>query len=704
MSSRHYYSVTLFVIMLIFCTPYLFPNIAETQQQNSSPQNASILHTTSPDRTLQLSLIITNGALNYKVNYKDSVVIRPSRLGLRFLEQYGFDEKLQIVESTETKNNDTWEQPWGERRFIKNNYVELLTKLERTDTKQYINIRFRVFNDGIGFRYEIPEQKNFDSVSITDELSEFNMDENATTWWIPARQWNRYEYLYQNTPLRKINMVHTPVTMQLPTGVHVSLHEAALVNYSGMSIEQGRGGNLKANLAPRSDGTLVKTSVPFHTPWRTIQISPDASGLVNSNLILNLNEPNKLGDVSWFTPGKYMGIWWAMHIRERTWGNDGIHGATTEETMRYMDFAAEHGFDGVLVEGWNIGWDGEWFNNGDVFNFTKSYDDFDITAVAAHGRKVGTRLIGHHETSGNISNYENQMDAAFALYEKYDVAIVKTGYVADAGNIKRIDESGVAKYEFHDGQAMVEHHLKVVKKAAEHKIAINPHEPVKDTGLRRTYPNWVSREGARGMEYSAWGVPPNPPEHTTILPFTRLLSGPMDYTPGIFELRPSELPQVRKDMPRHNVRSRVETTLAKQLALYLTIYSPIQMAADLPEHYEKRMDAFQFIKDVPADWEHSIALQAEIGDYLVIARKDRNSADWYLGAITDEQQRDFNIPLNFLDKNIKYLAQIYRDGPKADYDSNPYDIVIEEKIFFAKDSLTLRLGKGGGGAIRFIPQ
>ncbi|NNC97238.1 MAG: glycoside hydrolase family 97 protein [Gammaproteobacteria bacterium] len=670
--------------------------------ENTLQQETTTLKIGSPDGLIDFSLSDENGQLRYSVTRGAAEVIHSSRLGLRFIEQHGFDEKLRIVSSSQSSVDTSWEQPWGERQFIKDQHNELLVLIERTDRPQLMSMRVRVFNDGLGFRYEVPEQAGFKSVSINDELTEFNLDENATTWWIPAREWNRYEYLYEKSPLNKVKMVHTPVTLKLSDGTHVSLHEAALLDYSGMSLEKLRSGNLKANLAPRSDGVLVKTKAPFKTPWRTIQIASDAVGLMNSDLILNLNEPNQLGDVSWFTPGKYIGIWWAMHMRERTWGNDGIHGATTEETMRYMDFAAQHGFNGVLVEGWNLGWDGDWFHNGDVFNFTRSYPDFDIAAVAAYGKKVDVPLIGHHETSGNITNYENQMDAAFDLYEKSGVQVIKTGYVADAGDIKRIDANGIAQYEFHDGQHMVDHHIKVVKKAAQHKISINPHEPVKDTGLRRTYPNWVSREGARGMEFSAWGVPPNPPEHTTILPFTRLLSGPMDYTPGIFELRPSELPPVREDMPRNDVRSRVETTLAKQLALYLTIYSPIQMVADLPEHYAKHMNAFQFIKDVPTDWSESKALQGEIGDFLVIARKDRNSEDWYLGAITDEQARDFSIPLVFLEAGKQYTAQIYRDGPLANYDSNPYDIVIEERTLGSTDTLSLSLGNGGGAAIRFI--
>jgi alpha-glucosidase len=355
-----------------------------------------------------------------------------------------------------------------------------------------------------------------------------------------------------------------------------------------------------------------------------------------------------------------------------------------------MDFAAKYGFDGVLVEGWNVGWDGDWFFNGDLFSFTESYPDFDIRAVSRHGEELGVRLIGHHETSGNVTNYANQMDDAFDLYESMGVRQVKTGYVADAGNIKRVDDQGMAHYEWHDGQFMVDQYLLSVTEAAKRKISINTHEPIKDTGLRRTYPNWLSREGARGQEFNAWGNPPNPPEHTAILPYTRLLAGPMDFTPGIFNLTFQGM-----DSPQ-----RVETTLAKQLALYVTIYSPVQMAADLPENYEARLDAFQFIRDVPADWEESIALAGEVGDFAVIARQERGGEDWFLGAVTDEEARQVSIPLDFLTEGRNYTAQIYRDGPDADWKSNPYSIVIEEQQVKHGDFIQLSLAAGGGTAIR----
>ncbi len=645
----------------------------------------------------------------YRVDKGNKAIIDPSILGMRFAAQHGFDADLVITESKTTSRDQTWEQPWGERRFIADKHNELWLSIQRNKPQLKFEIAVKVFNDGLGFRYQVPQQDELSEVLITEELTEFNMDENADAWWIPARKWNRYEYLYKKTKVNEIEMVHTPVTMKLTSGIHVSLHEAALLNYAGMSIEHRRGNNLVANLAPRPEGGLVMLTTPFVTPWRTIQVSDDAVGLVNSDLILNLNEPNKIGDVSWFKPGKYVGLWWHQHINERTWGHDGIHAATTEATIDMMDFAAKYGFDGVLVEGWNIGWDGDWYNNGDVFSFTETYDDFDIKDVAEYGRKVGVKLIGHHETSGNLTNYENQIDAGFTLYEKNDVAIVKTGYVADGGKLKRIDKEGIARYEFHDGQYNIGHHIRVLEKAAKHKIAINAHEPVKGTGLRRTYPNWVSREGARGQEFNAWAVPPNGPNHVSDLVYTRMLSGPMDYTAGAFDLRPSERPPVNEQMGRHDKRSRIEHTLAKELSLYVTIYSPIQMVMDLPENYEARPDAFQFIQDVPTDWSESVALSGEVGEYLVIARQDRNSSDWYLAAHTNAQTRTLTADLAFLgknkngvDQNSEWEAQIYRDGSKADYDTNPYDIVIERKTVTPKDSLSFNLGRSGGAVVRFV--
>ncbi|MDZ7628187.1 MAG: glycoside hydrolase family 97 protein [Parvularculaceae bacterium] len=658
---------------------------------------------TSPDGAIAVTVDVTaDGRPFYKVAYRGEEVVGPSHLGFRFKDQAALEEDLTMTGAARASKDETWEQPWGERRQVRDAHHELVVGFATGEKKpRRFSLRVRAFDDGIGFRYEIPDQKTMKSVEIVNEITEFKLPEDATYWWIPGRRWNRYEYYYRTTKADAIDIAHTPITLKTTSGAHLSIHEAALVDYAGMALNQQRPGVFKADLAPWSDGVLVKKTGAFTTPWRTIQIAPDAKSLLASTLILNLNEPNALGDVSWVEPGKYVGVWWEMHIRESSWGMKPLHGATTENTKRYIDFAAEHGFKGVLVEGWNIGWDDNWFGNGEVFDFTKAYPDFDIEEIGRYARERGVRLIGHHETGGAASHYEKQMEAAFDLYARVGVRAVKTGYVADGGGIQRMDDKGVETFEWHDGQFMAKHHLNVVKSAASHKIAINPHEPIKDTGLRRTYPNWVSREGARGQEYNAWGIPPMPPEHDVILPFTRLLSGPMDFTPGIFDLRPNERAPVNEALGRNSKASRVETTLAKQLALYVTVYSPIQMAADLPQNYEKRMDAFQFIKDVPTDWEETIGVAAEIGDYAAIARKERGGDDWYLGAITGENARKLALPLDFLDEGKTYVAEIYRDGKKADYDNNPYDIIIEKREMTRADTLTLMLGRSGGAAVRF---
>lgn len=679
----------------------------QTEAQSPAEMQAEVVKSvsiSSPDGANTITVREQSGQLLYNMSRAGDPVIGDSRLGLRFLKMAGLDANLRILKTATSSSDTTWEQPWGERKTVRDNHNELLISAERIEPNLKFKIRVRAFDDGIGFRYEVPEQAGLGAVSIMRELTDFNVGAETTSWTIPARMYNRYEYLYSEKPAGDLQMVHTPATFKNAAGKHFSIHEAALVDYSGMSLHQKREGVLQADLAPRSDGTLVKTKTPFKTPWRTVQMADDAVGLINSDMILNLNEPNKLGDVSWFTPGKYAGIWWEQHVKEGTWGNTkgpvNHHAATTQATKDKMDFAAENGFSGVLVEGWNTGWDGDWFHNGDVFSFTQTYPDFDIKEVARYGREVGVRLIGHHETSGNITNYENQLEDALDLMADHDVRVIKSGYVADAGDIKRVDENGVAQYEYHDGQAMVDHHLKVVKLAAEHKIAMNPHEPVKDTGLRRTYPNWVSREGARGQEFNAWGIPPNGPDHVLNLLYTRMLSGPMDYTAGAFDLRPNAMPVVAKNLPRNDLRSRIEHTLAKELSLYVAIYSPIQMVMDLERNYDARPDAFQFIKDVPTDWEQSIALAGDVGDYAVIARKDRNSEDWYVSALTDEDARTVSVDLSFLGEG-DYEAQIYRDGPKADYETNPYDMVIDNRGVTSGETLLLKLGRSGGAAIRF---
>ena len=576
---------------------------------------------------------------------------------------------------------------------MRDHYNELrATVAETIGLKRRLDLTFRVFDDGIGFRYGFPDQPQLKDVIIDDELTEFDLAEPATAWWIPAGEWNRYEYLYNRTPVEEVGQAHTPMTVRTDHGLHIAFHEAALVDYSAMWLRRVEGRRFRAQLAPASEGWKVHRTAPFETPWRTLRIADTAGGLYESDLELNLNAPNALGDVSWFTPAKYVGIWWAMHLDRKTWSSGPKHGATTAETMRYIDFAAKHGFRGVLVEGWNPGWDGQWFGNGWQFDFTKAAPDFDIEKLAAYAKAKGVHLIGHHETGCAVSHYERQMDAAFALDERLGIDAVKTGYVCDAGQIERQDTpDGPVMREWHDGQWNVNHHLRVLQAAAQHHVAINAHEPVKDTGLRRTYPNWISREGAHGMEYNAWGNPPNPPEHEVELVFTRMLSGPMDYTPGILSLEGRGQP--------------LQSTLARQLALYVVLYSPVHMAADLPEHSAQHRDAFRFIEDVAVDWSETHVLNGEVGDYVTIARKARHGEDWFLGAITDEHGRVLPVSLSFLAPGKRYVAEIYRDGDDADFHGDKrFRFARETREVTSADSLTLRLAPGGGEAIRFVPK
>jgi alpha-glucosidase len=648
---------------------------------------------TSPNGKILVEVGSSFGEATYQISRAGKPVITRSKMGFLFTNAAKFDRSLSAISHTMRSFDETWDLPWGEAKSVVNRYNELTVTFEdgRGAPRQF-SVTFRVYDDGVGFRYNFPDQPNLKQVAISEEMTEFNLAEDGTAWWIPAGEWNRYEYLYSRTPIREVGQAHTPMTVRTKSGLHVSFHEAALVDYSSMWLRHTGGTKFISTLSPSSRGAKVVRTAPFSTPWRTIQISDDAAGLVMSHLILNLNEPNALGDVSWVKPSKYVGIWWEMHINKSTWGSGPKHGATTENAKRYIDFAAEHGFRGVLIEGWNRGWDGDWFGGETGFDFTTAYPDFDLKAVTDYAKSMGVHLVGHHETAANIANYEPQMEAAFALYKSLGVDSVKTGYVADAGGARYRDANGQIVFEWHDGQEAVRHHLRVVETAARHKVAINAHEPIKDTGLRRTYPNWVSREGARGQEYNAWGNPENPPEHEVNLVFTRMLAGPMDFTPGIFAINPTQKGH------------RARTTIAKQLALYVTLYSPIQMAADLPEHYLANPRPFQFIKDVPVDWSETRALNGEVGDFVTIARKDRASDNWYVGAITDENARRLKVPLTFLDAGRTYRAQIYRDGPKADWDKNPLDIVIEEKMVTRDQLLDIRLAPGGGQAIRFVAQ
>jgi alpha-glucosidase len=656
----------------------------------SAPALAAPVSVSSPDKVLTVTVDVNGeGRPEYSVSRLGEPLIAPSRLGFLLTDAPKLERNFDITSSATRSANERWELPWGERRFVQNRFNELRVSLtEKQDLKRRLDVVFRVYDNGLGFRYEFPDQPNLREVNIAEEITEFAVAQPATAWWIPAFQWNREEYLYNKTKLSEVGIAQTPMTIRTDNGLHIAFHEASLVDYSGMQLQNEGGGRFRALLTPSSTGAKVSRIAPFPTPWRTMQIADRAGGLVENDLILNLNEPNKLGDVRWVEPFKYVGVWWAMHLNKETWGPGPSHGANTANVKRYIDFAARHGFRGVLVEGWNEGWNDDWFANGKDFSFTKAYPDFDIEELARYGRSKGVHLIGHHETAGNIAVYEPQLEAAFSLYERLGIDAVKTGYVADMGGLQVRGPDGKIRFEWHEGQASARHHLKVVTEAAKHHIAVNPHEPIKDTGLRRTYPNWVAREGARGMEFNAWGAPPNPPEHEANLVFTRMLAGPMDFTPGILSLEGRGQP--------------ILSTQAKQLALYVVLYSPIQMAADLIENYEGNMAPFQFIKDVPADWQETKVLNGEVGDFVTIARKDRKSENWYLGAITDEQGRSLDVPLGFLTPGRKYRAQIYRDGPNAHYRTNGKDIVIEERVVTSADTLTLRLAPGGGQAIRLV--
>lgn len=654
----------------------------------AAPQVASV---ESPGKVLKVSLLLDGGTARYRVERLGDTVVEDSKLGFA-LRDGRLDRDFTLLGQQRHSVDDTWEQPWGERRLTRNHFNELTVQLaETTGSKRRLDVVFRVYDDGLGFRYVFPEQPNLREAIIDDELTEFAIAPESTAWWIPAGEPIHYEYLYQRTPLREVPLVHTPMTLRSRDSLHVAIHEAALVDYAGMWLRRTEGQRLRAQLSPSAEGWKVRRTLPFATPWRTLQIADRAGGLVESDLILNLNEPNALGDVSWVKPAKYLGVWWSMHLDNESWATGPKHAATTAKTKKVIDFAAAHGFRGVLVEGWNPGWDGMWVGNGYDFDFTRATPDFDIEALSAYGLKKGVRLIGHHETGCAIEHYEDQLGAALDLYARLGVDQFKTGYVCDDGQVDRRNPAGGSLWrEWHDGQFMARHHLKVVQEAARRHLSVNPHEPIKDTGLRRTYPNWISREGARGMEYNAWGQPPNPPEHEVNLVFTRMLAGPMDYTPGILSLK-----------GRHG--QAIPSTLARQLALYVVLYSPIQMAADLPEHYLQHREAFRFIEDVAVDWEQSRVLDGEVGDYVTIVRRDRNSRDWFLGSITDEHGRVLPVSLGFLEPGVRYRAEIYRDGEGADFRSNPFGFVRETREVTSADALTLVLAPGGGQAIRFTP-
>lgn len=675
---------------------------------------------TSPDGNVVLSFSLkADGTPTYKMTYKGKPVINESTLGFTLKKEEPLTNHFKVVSDSKSTFKETWKPVWGEEKEILNHYNELLVQLKQDKTNRLMNIRFRVYNEGVGFRYEFPTQKELTYFVIAEENTQFAMTGDHTAWWIPG-DYDTQEYDYNESKLSEIRGlmkqsmtdnvsqyvfsptgVQTSLMMKTKDGLYINLHEAALVDYALMNLNlDDKNFIFQSWLTPDAKGDKGYLYTPTKTPWRTVMVSDDARNILASRLILNLNDPCALADTSWIKPVKYIGVWWEMITGKSSWAYtddlptikldevdytkvkpNGTHAANNDKVRHYIDFAAKHGFDQVLVEGWNVGWE-DWFGHRKdyVFDFVTPYPDFDIKALNDYAHAKGVKLMMHHETSGSTRNYERHMKAAYELMNKYGYNSVKSGYVGDILPIG----------EHHYSQSTINHYLYAIKEAAKHKIMLNAHEAVRPTGLCRTYPNLIGNESARGTEYEAFGG--NKPFHTTILPFTRLQGGPMDYTPGILET------EVKNVNP--NNTSQVRSTLAKQLALYVTMYSPLQMAADLPENYERFADAFQFIKDVPVDWQESVYLEAEPGRYITVARKDKHSDNWYIGNTSNENGHTSELLLNFLDKNKKYEATIYADAKNADWQTNPKAYTITKQKVNAKTKLKLTAAKGGGYAIK----
>ncbi len=683
---------------------------------------ANAVEVKSPDGKVAVDFDVKNGVPTYSMTFDGKTVIKPSTLGLELVNANDLMDGFKIVGSETSAFDETWQPVWGETKDIRNHYNELLVKLRQTSTDRFMNLRFRVYDDGMGFRYEFPQQKNLVYFVVKDEHSQFAMNGDHTAWWIPG-DYDTQEYDYTESRLSQIRGlmegaitdnasqtqfsptgVQTSLQMKTDDGLYINLHEAALVDYSCMHLNlDDKNMVFESWLTLDAQGNKGHLQAPAKTPWRTVIVSDDARDMLSSNLILNLNEPCVYTDTSWIKPVKYVGVWWEMIGGGKQWSYTfdlpsvkletldysqtkphGQHPANNENVKKYIDFAAEHGFDQVLVEGWNIGWE-DWFGNSKdyVFDFQTPYPDFDIKMLNDYAHSKGVRLMMHHETSGSVRNYERHMEAAYDLMDKYGYNSVKSGYV---GNM-------IPRGEHHYGQWLNNHYLYAVTEAAKHKIMVNAHEAVRPTGLCRTYPNLIGNESARGTEYESFAG--NKPSHTTVLPFTRLQGGPMDYTPGIFEM------DMKKVNP--NSQGHVNSTLARQLALYVTMYSPLQMAADVPEVYTRFMDAFQFIKDVPVDWDESRYLEAEPGQYIVAARKRKGGDDWYVGCTSGENGHASTLSLDFLEPGKKYEATIYADAPDAHYQNNPQAYVISKKKVDAKTRLKMKAAPGGGYAISIKP-
>jgi len=660
-----------------------------------------------------------NGQPAYSVFFNQKPVILSSPLGFSLSDDSLFYKDFVMTGAEEKTVDENWQPVWGELKNIRNHYKQLVVHLAQKNKKhRLLDIVFRVFEDGVGFRYEFPKQPGLQYFIVKDEMTHFNLTGDHKAFWIPGDyDSNEYPYttcslsIIDNKPLVESSTaiavrvapdryaVQTPLLLKTSEGLYINIHEAALVDYPAMQLHvDGATDQLSARLVPDAVGNKAYLHAPFHTPWRTIIVSDKATDILSSKMILNLNEPSVIANTGWIKPMKFVGVWWEMQTGKSTWSYSDFpdsvdaggklipnnkHGANTANVKRYIDFAAANGIQGVLVEGWNTGWE-DWFGNWkeNVFDFVTPYPDFDVNEIINYANSKGVQIIMHNETSGSATNYERQMDTAFRFMNEHGYHSVKTGYV---GKI-------IPRGEHHDGQWMINHYLRAIKKAAYYRIMIDEHEPVRPTGLQRTYPNFLASEAARGNEYNAF-ADGNQPEHETILPFTRLMGGPMDYTPGIFKLN-----HYSGDSSR-----RVHTTLAKQLALYVTMYSPLQMVADLPENYVAHMDAFQFIKDVPTDWDDSRILAAEPGDYILIARKQKNGDAWFMGAITDEHRREMTADLSFLDKGKNYEATIYEDAEDADWLQNPEAYHIRKIKVDQSTRLILKLAPGGGAAISIKP-
>lgn len=641
----------------------------------------------SPDGRLVLTADVKNGKPCYELSRGNEPIILPSSLGFR-LEDGLLAEGFKLLACSRDSKDETWEQPWGEERLVRNRYNELTLRLqEKAGKGRRLNIVFRLFDDGLGFRYEFPRQANLKAFRIMDELTEFALPWDAEAWSQPTNDTKYYEALYTREPVSRKDTVATPMTLEVNDSLYLAIHEADLTDYASLNLtpRSGKKGTVRllTVLTPWQCGVKVYAEAPCVTPWRTVVVADKPAGLITSRLILNLNEPCRLADTSWLEPGRYVGIWWGMHMTDYTWNQGPKHGATTENTRRYIDFAARHGFSGVLVEGWNWGWDGNWTVEGDRFSFTKPYPDYDLEGLQQYALAKGVRLIAHNETGGAATNYEQQLDSAFALYQRLGIRCIKTGYVNPLLDNKELQHS----------QYGVRHYRKVVETAARYQIMVVNHEPAMPTGLRRTWPNLMSGEGMRGQEYNAWSADGgNPPYHVCILPFTRGLAGPMDFTPGIFNFENKAVPGTHP-----------QTTLAKQLAEYVVLYAPLQMAADMIENYEHH-PALSFIESCPTDWERTLVPQAEIGKYVTIARQERGTGNWFVGSVTDAEARTLTLPLDFLEPEATYRLTIYEDGPEADYRTNPYPLAIRQLKVTAESNLQLHLAPGGGAAIRIIKQ